>query len=139
MPGFQRDESLIARFRQRPGNQGVLDAVDPSSAHSDLGEVLFHHAASTGGLRVVPLRTEDCPALVAVRTDDDQIVAAASGMRWLLIRAGVELPSGARLAHDAAPDVGPEWWRVYPFDAEVSRPDTDADLQRWFDAAGSLA
>ena len=59
-------------------------------------------------------------------------------MRWLLIRAGDEAPAGARLAHDAAADVGPEWWRVYVFDAEVSRPDADIDLQRWFDAARAL-
>jgi hypothetical protein len=138
MPGFQRDEALIAELRRRPSNQGVLDTVEGSSAHGDLGEVLFHYAASTGGMRVVPLRTEAFPALVATAPDDDQIVAAASGMRWLLIRAGDEAPTAVRLAHDAAPDVGPEWWRVYVFDPEVSRRDIDTELQRWFDAAAQV-
>ena len=48
---FQRDDALIARLRQLPGNKRVLDTVERSSAHGDLGEVLFHYAASTGSMR----------------------------------------------------------------------------------------
>jgi hypothetical protein len=137
--GFQRDEALVARLRQFPGNDAVLDLVENTSAHGDLGEVLFRYAASTGPMRVVPLRTEVFPALAATAADSDRIVAAATGMRWLLLRTGDAVPDGARLTHEVAPDAGPGWWRVYVFDREVSRADTEVELQRWFTLARGRA
>lgn len=135
---FERDEAAFARLRARPENEAVLDAVESSSAHGDLGEVVFHYAASTGGMRVLPVAAADFPALVATPSDRDVVVMAASGMRWLLVRVGDAVPDGARLAHEEAPELGPGWWRVNPFDPAVSRDDTATELQRWVSLARAL-
>ena len=132
---FRCDDELIEQLRLRADNRAVLDLVESSSAHGDLGEVLFDYAKATGALRVVPLASTDFPALVATPRDDDVIVAAATGMQSLLLRVGDEPPDGARLGHEPVPEAGPGWWRVNPFDAEVSRANTAIELQRWFGAA----
>jgi hypothetical protein len=135
---FERDHAVIAALRARPENAGVLDAVDSTSAHGDLGEVLFRYARSTGAMRVIPMAAADFPALVATRADDDVVVAAATGMHSLLVRTK-ELPEPARLSHERAPDLGEDWWHVHPFDAQVSSADIAEELQRWFIAASRWA
>jgi len=135
---FERDEAAFARLRARPENGAVLDAVESSSAHGDLGDVVFRLAESTGAPRVLPVAAADFPALVATLRDGDVVVLAASGMRWLLVRVGDAVPQGARLDHEEAPELGPGWWRVNPFDPAVSRDDTATELQRWVSLAGAL-
>jgi hypothetical protein len=131
---FRRDDALLAGLRAQEGNAAVIDALEATSAHSDLGDVLFRFARSTGQLRVVPLSSSTFPALVCTRAGDDRIVAAASGMQWLLVRVD-ELPDDVRLHHEPAPELGHGWWRVHPFDPEVSADDAVDELQRWLSAA----
>jgi hypothetical protein len=133
---FEWDEALLAALRSRPENAGVLDAVGTTSAHGDLGEVLFRYGRSTGGMRVIPVAAADFPALVATPADDDVVVAAATGMQSLLLRTR-EVPARARLAHERALEVGADWWRVHPFDPEVDKAETADELQRWFTAAST--
>jgi hypothetical protein len=132
---FTRDDDLVAQLRQRPDNAAVLDLVERSSAHGDLGRLLFDFAKTTGAMRVVPLASHDFPALVGTPPDSDIVVVAASGMLRLLFRAGEDEPAGARLERERATDLGPEWWRVNPFDREVSRAATALELPRWFTTA----
>jgi hypothetical protein len=136
---FQRDDALVERLRAVPGNEPVLDAVESTSAHGDLGDVLFRYARSTGEMRVVPLASHDFPGLVATPRGDDRIVAAATGMQWLLLRAGTEPPEGAQLTHEPDARLSSEWWRVHVFDFGVSRAVAEVEIQRWFDAASRLA
>ena len=131
---FQRDDALVTALRMRPENAAVLDAVEATSAHGDLGDLLIRLARSTGGMRVIPMASTEFPALVATPADQDLVVAAASGMRRLLIRTEHE-PPGARLGRDRNPDLGGDWWRVDPFDPAVSREDAAQELQQWFLAA----
>ncbi len=131
---FRRDEPTIAALRARPENTAVLDAIELTSAHGDLGEVLTRYARSTGRMRVIPMADADFPALAATSVVNDVVVVAATGMRALLIRTAAA-PPGARLGHEQATDLGADWWRVNPFDADVSIPDTADELQRWFTAA----
>ena len=129
-----RDDALVARLRLRADNMAILDKVESTSAHGDLGEVVYRFAPTTGQMHVIPLSSAPFPALVATPHGSDVIVVAASGMSRLLIRVN-DVPEGACLAHHSAPQVGPDWWHVNPFDRDVSIPDTAAELQRWFSAA----
>ncbi len=131
---FRRDDATIAALRARPENTALLDAVEMTSAHGDLGEVVTRYARSTGSMRVIPTADADFAALVATRSGHDVVVVAATGMSSLLIRTE-DVPPGARLGHEQAPELGAGWWRVNPFDADVSIPDTADELQRWFTAA----
>jgi hypothetical protein len=135
---LQRDDPVIEQLREDEHNAAVLDAVETASAHGDLGEVVFRYARTTGEMRVIPMANADFPALVATPADRDLVVVAAAGMRELLVRVD-EVPDGARLEHEAAAELGAGWWRVCPFDAEVSIPDTAAELQRWFSAAARFS
>jgi hypothetical protein len=135
---LHRDDALIAQLREDERNAAVLDAVELTSAHGDLGEVVFRYGRTTGGMRVIPMASADFPALVATPADRDLIVVAASGMQHLLLRVR-EVPEGVRLEHEAATELGVGWWRVNPFDAEVSIPDTACELQRWFSAAARFS
>jgi len=131
---FVRDEALIAQLRRLPVNVAVLDAVESTSAHGDLGEVVFRYAKRCGDMRVVPLRSEVYPAIVATPVDGDVVVVAASGMHALLMRTG-DAPERPRLPHELVPELGEGWWRVRPWIAEVSAEDAAVELTRWFSAA----
>jgi hypothetical protein len=133
--GFDRDPARVPELRAHADNRAVLDATEGRSAHDDLGEVLLRFAASSGSLSVLAVGPGAYPALVATRPGDDVVVAAARGMRDLLVRAGPDGVPTARLAHEPVPELGTGWWRVDPFDPDVSIPDTEAELQRWFTAA----
>jgi hypothetical protein len=135
---LQRDDPVIEQLREDEHNAAVLDAVETASAHGDLGEVVFRYARTTGGMRVIPMATADFPALVATPADRHLIVVAAAGMRELLLRVN-EVPDGARLEHELATELGTGWWRVHPFDPDVSSPDSAAELQRWFSAAARFS
>ena len=74
----------------------------------------------------------DYPALVAVR-GDGEVVAYAVSMRDLVLHVDAP-PDGARLEPERLDEIGPRWWRVNPFAADVSIPDTAAELRRWFAA-----
>lgn len=112
----------------------MLDKVERASAHGDLGEVLFRQARRFG-MRVVALSSQHYPALVATASGSDLIVAAAFDQHALLLRVGSGPPPNTSVRHDPVPDLGPEWWRVNPFDASVSVTDLEAELTRWFAAA----
>lgn len=119
-------------LRALPANAVVLRHVESRESHGDLAEVLVRHVRRVGGLRIVAVGAGGYPALVAAREDSRDIVAVAVGMHELALRAGPTAPDDARLEHRADPALGSGWWWVCPFSPDVSRPDTDAELVRWF-------
>ena len=117
-----------------PDNRAILDIVAKASAHGDLTAVVARVAGAIGGLRLVDLHDAPFAAVVGTAKGANRIVVAAWSQSALALRVGREPPE-ARLSHELAGDLGPGWWLVNPFDPEVSIPDTEADLRRWFTAA----
>lgn len=130
-------QELLDQLRSRSENAAVLAAIEGCSAHGDLTEVLAEHARNAGGMRVLFVADADCAALFATVRGSDTIVVAASGMSNLMIRAG-HRPVEAELTSEPVPSLGNGWWRVNPWDSEVTIADTDHELDRWFALATSI-
>ena len=82
-------------------------------------------------MRALHVSDMDFAALFATVRSSDTIVIAASGMRNLMIRSGGR-PEGARLTATPLPNLGSGWWRVTPWDVEVSTGDAERELDSWF-------
>jgi hypothetical protein len=119
--------------RRLPGNRTVVERIETLSAHSDVAEVLFVYGRERGYHVVLIEPGADYPAVVALR-DDATIVGVAYGMSELVLH--VSEPPGSRLPHRRDPDLGPGWWRVAPWNVDVSIPDTQLELRHWFSAIG---
>ena len=127
------DEQAIsfADLERIPANEAALARVRDTSAHGDLTEVVHRYVpGGVPGLAVVPVGDGDFPAVV-VASRDGAVVAFATGMRLLALRVESP-PDGARLEPEPLTDLGPRWWAVNPFAAEVSIPDTATELRAWF-------
>lgn len=129
-----RDRATLTMddLRGHPTNSRVLKRVEGREAHGDLAEVLVRYAAVHRGVQVLYVSDAEYAATVVARPDG-QIVAYAESMRELVLRV-VAPPDGARLDPECVDGLGPDWWRINPFSAEVTRADTDAELRAWFAA-----
>ena len=58
-------------------------------------------------------------------------MAYVVNMRELVLQVDTP-PEDARLEPELLDELGAGWWRVNPFSADVSIPDTDSELRRWF-------
>jgi hypothetical protein len=118
-----------------PGNADVLAFIRRKNpfAHSDIGSLLFDLARDTSDVSAY------CPAprslaYVVLHTATNHIVAIAFDMRGLAFRLGA-VDRAAALAEGAspAPEIGEDWVRVDPIDA--NRRDTQEWLVRLRNAA----
>jgi hypothetical protein len=125
------DRELLEQLRSRSENRAVLGAIENDSCHGDLAEVLEEHAQKAGGMRTLFVSGADFAAMFATVRGSDKIVIAASGTSNLMIRSGGR-PESAKLTATPSPNLGSGWWRVNPWDAEVSEADVDRELDSWF-------
>ena len=122
-------EPTMDDVRRHPANAEVLERVEGGSAHGDLAEVLVRYVRDVGGLTLIEVGS-GWPAIVAAR-QDASVVAYVVNMRELVLQVDTP-PEDARLGPELLDELGAGWWRVNPFSADVTIPDTDSELRRWF-------